>query len=143
MVCKEGNEEYEEEEEDDWLYELLVELAKLDDMDEEENCEKEGEEKKGEKEEEAKEDDEEETFFIATVYGGNKATKEEIPAKCENPGPCLVTCKIRGTEIPDYMCDPGACRSVMHFEVYETLDLGPLRKSNEVFTMVDTIIVFV
>ncbi|MED6199334.1 hypothetical protein PIB30_075000 [Stylosanthes scabra] len=41
------------------------------------------------------------------------------------------------------MCDPGACGSVMPYELYELLDLGPLKKSNEVFTMVDTSIVAV
>ncbi|MED6224555.1 hypothetical protein PIB30_085245 [Stylosanthes scabra] len=41
------------------------------------------------------------------------------------------------------MCDPGASESVMSFELYELLDLGPLKKSKEVFTMVDTSIVTV
>ncbi|MED6172856.1 hypothetical protein PIB30_053785 [Stylosanthes scabra] len=120
-----GDEE-DEEEGDDWLYELLVELANSNNSDKEEDCEEVDDE-----EEEAEEEDEDETFFIATVYGGNKAVKEEIPAKCADPGPCLVTCKIRGIEIPECMCDPGACGSVMPFELYETLDLKPLKKSNE------------
>ncbi|MED6221826.1 hypothetical protein PIB30_058390 [Stylosanthes scabra] len=41
------------------------------------------------------------------------------------------------------MCNPGACGSVMPFELYELLDLGPLKKSDEVFTMVDSSIMAV
>ncbi|MED6213628.1 hypothetical protein PIB30_095198 [Stylosanthes scabra] len=116
MVRKERDEE---EEENNWLYELLAELAKLDESDEEED-----EEEEDETEEVVKEEDDDEAFFIATVYGGKKVEEEEIPVKCEDPGPCLVTCKIRGLEIPECMCDHGACGSVMPFELYETLDLG-------------------
>ncbi|MED6109494.1 hypothetical protein PIB30_034089 [Stylosanthes scabra] len=67
--------------------------------------------------------------------------KEEIPIKCEDPGPCLVTCKIRGLSILDYLCEPRACGNIMPFELYETLDLGPLKKTKEVFTTADASIV--
>ncbi|MED6225749.1 hypothetical protein PIB30_096704, partial [Stylosanthes scabra] len=46
-------------------------------------------------------------------------------------------------DILDCLCDPGACGSVMPFELYDALDLGPFKKSNEVFTMVDKSIVTV
>ncbi|MED6164305.1 hypothetical protein PIB30_088423 [Stylosanthes scabra] len=128
MVRKESDKEDTEEGEDDWLYELLSELAK---SDEETESEEEDEEEKDAKEEEVIEEDEGETFFIATVFGGKKTINDEIPAKCADPGPCLVTCKIRGVEIRGCMCDPGAFRSVMPFALYELLDLGPLKKSNE------------
>ncbi|MED6211749.1 hypothetical protein PIB30_076606 [Stylosanthes scabra] len=100
MVPKESDEEDKEEGEDDWLYELLSKLAKLYELDEEEKSEEEDneeEEDMGEKEMEG--EDADEAFFITTVFGGNKAVKEEIPAKCADPGPSLVTCKIRGVEI--------------------------------------------
>ncbi|MED6112647.1 hypothetical protein PIB30_063494 [Stylosanthes scabra] len=48
------------------------------------------------------EEDEEKTFFIATVFGGNKVVKNEISAKCTDPGPSLVTYKIRGVEVREY-----------------------------------------
>ncbi|MED6112377.1 hypothetical protein PIB30_061169 [Stylosanthes scabra] len=63
--------------------------------------------------------------------------KEEIPIKCEDPGPCIVTCSILGIDIPDCLCDLGACGNVIPFKVYEHLDLGPLKKSREVFTTTD------
>ncbi|MED6111821.1 hypothetical protein PIB30_055845, partial [Stylosanthes scabra] len=67
-----------------------------------------------------------------------KKDEEELPIKCEDPSPCLVTCRIKGFEIPGYLCDPGACRNIMPHELYDTLDLGPLKKSKEVFSTVDT-----
>ncbi|MED6137412.1 hypothetical protein PIB30_064808 [Stylosanthes scabra] len=116
---------------------------------EESNDEEEDEEKEGNvseevmEESENEEENEGETFFIATVFGGNKVVKNEIPAKCTDPGPSLVTCKIRGVEVRECMRDPGACRSVMPYELYELLDLGPLKKTNEVFTTVDISVVTV
>ncbi|MED6222177.1 hypothetical protein PIB30_061825 [Stylosanthes scabra] len=137
-VAQEEEEEDEEEEgEDEWLYELLVELASSDESNDEEEVEEEEEEKIIEKQ------DEEETFFIATIFGGGKKVEHEIPIKFEDPGPCLVTCKIRGVDIRECLCDHGACESVMPFELYETLELGSLKKSKEVFTMVDASLVSV
>ncbi|MED6150507.1 hypothetical protein PIB30_072974 [Stylosanthes scabra] len=49
-----------------------------------------------------------ETFFIAIIFRGNKVKETEIPVKCEDPGPCLATCKIRGVDIPECLCDPGS-----------------------------------
>ncbi|MED6169032.1 hypothetical protein PIB30_017397 [Stylosanthes scabra] len=37
---------------------------------------------------------------INTV-SNKREDEEELPTKCEGPGPCLVTCKIKGFEIPD------------------------------------------
>ncbi|MED6177363.1 hypothetical protein PIB30_097453, partial [Stylosanthes scabra] len=39
------------------------------------------------------------------------------------------------------LCYPGACGNIIPFEVYELLDLGPLKKSREVFTIADASIV--
>ncbi|MED6114614.1 hypothetical protein PIB30_079050 [Stylosanthes scabra] len=91
MVQKENDKEDKEEGEDDWLYELLSELAKSDESEGEVESEGEDEEESAEDEEESAEEeevideDEDETFFIATVFGGNKAVKDEIPAKCVDP----------------------------------------------------------
>ncbi|MED6185839.1 hypothetical protein PIB30_060855 [Stylosanthes scabra] len=49
----------------------------------------------------------EEKFCINTISDMRK-DKEELPAKCEDPGACLVTCKIRGVDIHECLCDPGA-----------------------------------
>ncbi|MED6126562.1 hypothetical protein PIB30_079655 [Stylosanthes scabra] len=109
MVHNENNEEEEEEGEDDWLYELLAELADSDYLDDEEV------EEAPEKEvdvEVVEEETKGETFFIATIFCGNKVAEPEIPIKCEDPSPCLVTCKIRGIDIPECLCDPGACAEI-------------------------------
>ncbi|MED6113349.1 hypothetical protein PIB30_069958 [Stylosanthes scabra] len=144
-----GNEEEDkaedEEGENDWLYQLLKELANSDDEDEESEDESEEEYEDESTEEDSKDEfveegdqAEEETreensdkgkiFFINTLFKEMK-NEEEVPIKCEDPGPCLITCKIRGVSILDCLCDPGACRNIMPFEVYELLDLGPLKKS--------------
>ncbi|MED6224004.1 hypothetical protein PIB30_079601 [Stylosanthes scabra] len=105
MVHNENDEEEEEEDEDDWLYELLAELAESDDSDDEE-VEKEPEKKVDD--EVVEEETNGEILFIATIFRGNKVEESEIPIKCEDPGPCLITCKIREIDIPECLCDPGA-----------------------------------
>ena len=47
---------------------------------------------------------------------------DDMPEKCGNPGPCLVTCTIDGVEFVDCMCDLGACVSIMPLSVYEVFD---------------------
>ncbi|MED6210888.1 hypothetical protein PIB30_068367 [Stylosanthes scabra] len=44
---------------------------------------------------------------------------------------------MRGINIPDCLCDPGACASVMPYEIYCLLDLGPLRSTKDIFTTAD------
>ncbi|MED6164107.1 hypothetical protein PIB30_086523 [Stylosanthes scabra] len=92
MVRKEKNGQDKEGSHDEWLLELISKLAKLNESDEEEESEDEDESE----EEDMEKEDDKETFFIAIVFRGNKTVKNEIPAKCADPGPCLVTCKIRG-----------------------------------------------
>ncbi|MED6148831.1 hypothetical protein PIB30_056708 [Stylosanthes scabra] len=48
-----------------------------------------------------------EMLSINTIFD-KKEDGEELPIKCEDPGPCLVTCRIKGFEIPGCLCDPGA-----------------------------------
>ncbi|MED6224221.1 hypothetical protein PIB30_081791, partial [Stylosanthes scabra] len=160
MDNEEEDEAEDEEGENDWLYELLKELENSDDEEDEESEDESKEEDEDESTEEDSEDEfveegdqvEEEArqedrvkgkiFFINTLFK-EKRNKEEVPIKCGDSGPCLVTCKIRGVSIPDCLCDPGACGNIMPFEVYELLDLGPLKKSREVFTTADASIVSV
>ncbi|MED6210661.1 hypothetical protein PIB30_066285 [Stylosanthes scabra] len=134
------NENDEEEDDDDWLYELLAELAESDDSDDEEVEE---EPEKEVDDELVEEETKGETFFITTIFRGNEVKETEMPVKCEDPGPCLVTCKIRGVDIPECLCDSGACGNVMPYALSKTLDLGPLKKSKEVFTTADNGIVLV
>ncbi|MED6152154.1 hypothetical protein PIB30_089186 [Stylosanthes scabra] len=120
------NEAEDKEGENDWLYELLTELAnssESDDEKENENIEEESKEESDEEEEESELAEEEDIndmdkgniFFINTLFK-EKKSEEEIPIKCEDPSPCLVTCKIRGVSILDCLCDPGACGNIMPFE---------------------------
>ncbi|MED6174521.1 hypothetical protein PIB30_069863 [Stylosanthes scabra] len=127
MVHNENDEEEEEEDDDEWLYELLAELADSDDSDDEEV---EDELEKEVDNEVVEEETKGETFFIATIFCGNEVKETEMLVKCEDPGPCLVTSKIRGVDIPECLCDLGACGNVMPYALYETLDLG---KITEVF----------
>ncbi|MED6128198.1 hypothetical protein PIB30_095265 [Stylosanthes scabra] len=127
MVHNENDEEEDEEEDDEWLYGLLAELANSN----------------YDSEREVEEETEGETFFIATIFRRNEVKETEMLVKCEDPSPCLVTSKIRGLDIPECLCYPGACGNVMPYALYETLDLGPLRKSKEAFTIVDASIVSV
>ncbi|MED6189015.1 hypothetical protein PIB30_091472 [Stylosanthes scabra] len=88
-----------------------------DDKDEsaEEDSEDESAEEEYQTEEEESEDEEDvynkRTSFIATLFN-NKEIKEEVSVKCKDPGPCLVTCKIKGVEVRECLCDLGACSSV-------------------------------
>ncbi|MED6183630.1 hypothetical protein PIB30_039470 [Stylosanthes scabra] len=138
------DESEEEEENGDWLYDLLVELYKA------QEWEKESDDSQSEEESDVEDEIEEvetnneadKTFFIATLFN-NKRVKEEIPAKCEDPGPCLVTCKIKHVVVLEFLCDPGACSSVMPYELYKFLRLGPLKKTEEIFTNADASVVSV
>ncbi|MED6127000.1 hypothetical protein PIB30_083893 [Stylosanthes scabra] len=130
VVLDKGINEDEDEDEDvEWLYELLAKLADSDDEedeqseeesdeeDEDKSIEEEGEEESDKEEDESELAEEEDiddrdkgkTFFINTLFK-EKKSEEEIPIKCEDPGPCLVTCKIRGVSIPYCLCDPGLAR---------------------------------
>ncbi|MED6188463.1 hypothetical protein PIB30_086155, partial [Stylosanthes scabra] len=127
VTQKEEKEEEEKEEDDNWLYELLAELANSDDEDDDEEAEEESEEEADK--DDIKGETEGETFFIATVFNKNEEAKTEIPVKCEDPGPCLVTCKIRGVDVRECLCDPGTCGNVMPYALYDTLDLSDARIS--------------
>ncbi|MED6219188.1 hypothetical protein PIB30_033603 [Stylosanthes scabra] len=115
---EENEEEFDEEDDDeseegegneDWLYELLVELYEAQEREKEDSNSEAEEETNIENEMKNMEvdDQHDKTFFIATLFN-NKRVKEEIPAKCEDPGPCLVTCKIKHVIVRECLCDPGA-----------------------------------
>ncbi|MED6133469.1 hypothetical protein PIB30_028535 [Stylosanthes scabra] len=136
---REEDEVEDEEGEDDWLYELLAELANSDESDDVEEVESEDEEEVEEEvESETKEEDEEEvseendkgkTFFIATIFSESNTMKEEIPVKCDDPRPCTVTCKILGWISP------------IAYAIPELVAM--LCPSREVFTTADASIVLV
>ncbi|XP_057746226.1 uncharacterized protein LOC130965483 [Arachis stenosperma] len=66
-----------------------------------------------------------------------------IPEKCNDPGPCLVTCLIGGVKFTDCICDLGACVSIMPLPIYERLNLSPLKRSGARFVLADKSIVSV
>ncbi|XP_016163332.1 uncharacterized protein LOC107605902 [Arachis ipaensis] len=67
----------------------------------------------------------------------------DIPEKCGNPGPCLVTCTIDGVQFVDCMCDLGACVSIMSLSIYEVLKLPPLKRLAARFVLADKSIISV
>ncbi|XP_016191963.1 uncharacterized protein LOC107632829 [Arachis ipaensis] len=68
---------------------------------------------------------------------------DDVPEKCGDPGPCLVTCTTDGVESVDYKCNLGACVSIMPLSVYEVLKLPPLKRSATRFVLADKSIIFV
>ncbi|MED6163429.1 hypothetical protein PIB30_079841 [Stylosanthes scabra] len=105
-----GEESEDEEENGDWLYDLLVKLYEAQKREKESGDSQSEEESdvEDEIEEVETEDQHDKPFFIATLFN-NKRVKEEIPAKCEDPGSCLVTCKIKHAVVRECLCDPRAC----------------------------------
>ncbi|MED6195526.1 hypothetical protein PIB30_038661 [Stylosanthes scabra] len=59
-----------------------------------------------------------EMLSINTI-SDKKEDEEELLIKCEDPGPCLVTCRIKGFEMPGCLCDPGACGNIIPHVLYE------------------------
>ncbi|XP_015940487.1 uncharacterized protein LOC107466026 [Arachis duranensis] len=66
-----------------------------------------------------------------------------LPEKCDDPGPCMVTCTINGVRSLDCMCDLGACVSIMSLSVYQVLKLPPLKRSAARFVLADKSIITV
>ncbi|MED6161097.1 hypothetical protein PIB30_057541 [Stylosanthes scabra] len=52
-----------------------------------------------------------EMLSINTI-SDKKKDEEELPIKCEDQGPCLVTCRIKGFEIPGYVFTTADCSIV-------------------------------
>ncbi|MED6211703.1 hypothetical protein PIB30_076235 [Stylosanthes scabra] len=152
----EGEEDEDENEEGSfsWWYDLLAQLVDSDDegdeesegkseeADEDESAEEDSEDEFVEEEDQTKEEEESEdekgekdkeeiynnerTSFIATLFN-DKEIKEEVPIKCKDLFPFLVTCKIKGVEVRECLCDQGACSNVMPYELYKFLKLAPLK----------------
>ncbi|XP_015965792.1 uncharacterized protein LOC107489559 [Arachis duranensis] len=66
-----------------------------------------------------------------------------LPEKCNDPGPCLVTCLIGRIKFIDCMCDLGASVSIMPLPIYERLNLSLLKRSGARFVLPDKSIVSV
>ncbi|XP_016169059.1 uncharacterized protein LOC107611670 [Arachis ipaensis] len=66
-----------------------------------------------------------------------------LPEKCDDPGPCMVTCTVNGVHFRDCMCDLGACVSIMPLSVYRVLKLPPLKRSTARFVLADKSIITV
>ncbi|XP_016192349.1 uncharacterized protein LOC107633222 [Arachis ipaensis] len=66
-----------------------------------------------------------------------------VPEKCNDPGPCLVTCLIGGFKFTDCMCNLGTCVSIMPLPIYKRLNLSPLKRSLARFVLADKSIVSV
>ncbi|XP_015944573.1 uncharacterized protein LOC107469706 [Arachis duranensis] len=71
------------------------------------------------------------------------ALMEALPEKCDDPGPCMVTCTVNGVRSLDCICNLGACISIMPLSVYQVLKLPPLKRSAARFVLVDKSIITV
>ncbi|XP_057760524.1 uncharacterized protein LOC130980896 [Arachis stenosperma] len=71
------------------------------------------------------------------------ALTSAIPEKCGDRSPCMVTCTIGGVQFVDYMCDLGACVSIMPLSICDALKLPPLRRSTARFVLADKSIISV
>ncbi|XP_072078095.1 uncharacterized protein [Arachis hypogaea] len=71
------------------------------------------------------------------------ALMKPIPEKFGDPGPCLVSCRIGGVIFHDYMCDLGACVSIMPFSIFARLNLAPLKRSAAKFALADKSVITV
>ncbi|KAL4316549.1 hypothetical protein AHAS_Ahas15G0296200 [Arachis hypogaea] len=80
-----------------------------------------------------------------TLSLGNSISSlmKPIPEKYSNPGPCLVSCRISGIAFHDYMCDLGACVSIMPLSVFVRLNLAPLKRSAAKFALADNSVITV
>ncbi|XP_057745445.1 uncharacterized protein LOC130963331 [Arachis stenosperma] len=67
----------------------------------------------------------------------------DIAEKCSDPGPCMVTCTIDGTQIFYCMCDLGACVSIIPLSLYDALRLPPLKRSAARFVLANKSIISV
>ncbi|MED6125249.1 hypothetical protein PIB30_066875 [Stylosanthes scabra] len=89
----------------EWLLELMAEVDKLVGSDDEDwlwdDSDEEDEEGSMKKMRMWKR-----KLCIATVFEEGKVDKPILLVKCEDPGPCLVTCEVRGVNIMDCLCDP-------------------------------------
>ncbi|XP_057740016.1 uncharacterized protein LOC130957152 [Arachis stenosperma] len=56
------------------------------------------------------------------------ALMKPIPEKFGDHRPCLVSCCISGAVFHNYMCDLGACVSIMPFSVLARLNSAPLKR---------------
>ncbi|MED6181725.1 hypothetical protein PIB30_021995 [Stylosanthes scabra] len=116
------SEDTDNEEAEQHLYELLLKMAESKDERGADNvelmdfCEEYGSDHEDDETDQERETEDEwkketqsnkEKFCINTISDMRK-DEEELPAKCEDPSACLVTCKIRGVDIHEYLCDPRA-----------------------------------
>ncbi|XP_021715002.1 uncharacterized protein LOC110682970 [Chenopodium quinoa] len=63
--------------------------------------------------------------------------QKKLPPKCKDPGMFSIPCKIGNTKFERCMLDLGASINVMPKSVYDTLNVGPLSKTNVVIQLAD------
>lgn len=63
--------------------------------------------------------------------------QKKLPSKCKDPGMFSISCKIGNFIFERCMVDLGASINVMPKSVYDTLNVGPLSKTNVVIQLAD------
>ncbi|XP_021741538.1 uncharacterized protein LOC110707795 [Chenopodium quinoa] len=63
--------------------------------------------------------------------------QKKLPSKCKDPGMFSIPCKIGNSKFERCMLDLGASINVMPQSVYDTLNMGPLSKTNVIIQLAD------
>ncbi|KAL2250253.1 UNVERIFIED_CONTAM: hypothetical protein Sindi_2310000 [Sesamum indicum] len=68
--------------------------------------------------------------------------QRKLPPKCNDPGTFSIPCKIGKIGIEKAMCDLGASINIMPLTIYESLNVGPLKKTGVVLQLADHSVVY-
>ncbi|XP_011098876.1 uncharacterized protein LOC105177421 [Sesamum indicum] len=68
--------------------------------------------------------------------------QRKLPPKCNDPGTFSIPCKIGKIGIEKPMCDLGASINIMPLTIYESLNVGPLKKTGVVLQLADHSVVY-
>ncbi|KAL2251406.1 UNVERIFIED_CONTAM: hypothetical protein Sindi_2262900 [Sesamum indicum] len=68
--------------------------------------------------------------------------QRKLPPKCNDPGTFSIPCKIEKIGIEKAMCDLGASINIMPLTIYESLNVGPLKKTGDIFQLADHSVVY-
>ena len=63
--------------------------------------------------------------------------QQKLPPKCKDPGSFTIPCVIGNTKFEHAMLDLGASINVMPSYIYDSLNLGPLKKIGVVIELAD------
>ncbi|XP_076943428.1 uncharacterized protein LOC143613665, partial [Bidens hawaiensis] len=63
--------------------------------------------------------------------------QKRLPPKCKDPGDFTIPCKMGNLTIPRAMIDLGASINVLPYSIFQTLNVGPLKRTGVVIQLAD------